>query len=1000
MKKILSLFMLLVATVTGAWAAGYEPSADEVIILNDVVDKTASTYSSHAAVAWGGSPSSNSKKAGDPNNIGSLTSSNVPCYSAKGNGGAKNITLSITGVSKIYLFHEVQGSRYVQLRAGSKTGTIIGEGTPNTNYTEVDLDGDTDYSIFLHGTGTGSDDQDLYIYAIKLIKATPAGPAITTQPQSAAYATGDPISPLTVEATASAGTLTYKWYSCDDAEKTNASAINGATSASYTPSAAGFYFVNVKDANGNLDSDVAQITISEEEAPTINVTGAPADDVVVGTEVILTATTTGTPTPTVTWYDGDTDEEITTGATYTVPTDVAGTFSFYAVASNGVEPDATSAVQTVVVKEQVAKPTLSPNGGYFQESQEVAIATTTEDATIQYSTDGGSTWIDYTEAFTVTETTTVQAKAVKAGYIDSETATATFTLVELTPQADVTEDVTWDWSTVTNSSAVDFTDTALSGADVTYANISAYGYTAVTGLGNEAALLMNGQRAYNNANSSKHCQVNYLKFNTIVPGSVTVEYANTGGNAARTINVNGTKGTKGSESNSSYQSESFDVEAGEVTIMGVQVSDDAAKMVRIRKVVFTADNGKEDSDLAVDPAETSVNMEETTDVVYTTSSTGAVTVETSDATVATATVDEGTKTITITGVAAGTATITVSQESDDTYNAGSQEIAVTVINPNIKYVYDVTGLTNDEFILTKDNIGTPNGLEENNQFVLTSTSDFVTDKTYGGYSGDFYNMSKPARSITFKVQGAENFRVLVQNSTSGRQYTVKVGNADAVTVTHDGGGVEMSDKFETGSTDEVTITFAGVDGSVYPVAIQFNIPDNETISIPEEGVLTYVTQNPVDFSSIDGTIKAYVVTATSTTSATTAEVAAVPAGTPLLIKGVAGDYDVEVIESASAPATNLLQVSDGTVAGGDNIYAYSKSALKFKKVAATVTIPEGKCYLEIDGNGGDALDIIFDGEATFINDVNAGAEAVAPVKVLTAKGVQIGKFNVAGQQVK
>ena len=84
------------------------------------------------------------------------------------------------------------------------------------------------------------------------------------------------------------------------------------------------------------------------------------------------------------------------------------------------------------------------------------------------------------------------------------------------------------------------------------------------------------------------------------------------------------------------------------------------------------------------------------------------------------------------------------------------------------------------------------------------------------------------------------------------------------------------------------------------------------------------------------------------------------------------------------------------MAGGDNIYAYSKSALKFKKVAATVTIPEGKCYLEIDGNGGDALDIIFDGEATFINDVNAGAEAVAPVKVLTAKGVQIGKFNVAG----
>ena len=193
----------------------------------------------------------------------------------------------------------------------------------------------------------------------------------------------------------------------------------------------------------------------------------------------------------------------------------------------------------------------------------------------------------------------------------------------------------------------------------------------------------------------------------------------------------------------------------------------------------------------------------------------------------------------------------------------------------------------------------------------------------------------------------------------------------------------------------------GGDGGFSAYAIEaVPAPTTETITIPSDGVLTYVTQNPVDFSSIDGTIKAYVVTATSTTSAATAEVAAVPAGTPLLIKGVAGDYDVEIVESADAPATNLLQVSNGTVTGGDNIYAYSKSALKFKKVAAEVTIPEGKCYLEIDGNGGDALDIIFDGEATGINDVNAGAEAAAPVKVLTAKGVQIGKFNVAGQQVK
>ena len=179
--------------------------------------------------------------------------------------------------------------------------------------------------------------------------------------------------------------------------------------------------------------------------------------------------------------------------------------------------------------------------------------------------------------------------------------------------------------------------------------------------------------------------------------------------------------------------------------------------------------------------------------------------------------------------------------------------------------------------------------------------------------------------------------------------------------------------------------------------ITFTPTSTETITIPEEGVATYVTKSALDFSSQNGAFKAYAVTNVGETSATTAEVGQVPAGTPLLIKGVAGDYDVEIVESAD-DIENLLQVSNGTVTGGDNIYAYSKTALKFKKVAATVKIPAGKCYLQ--ANGGDALDIIFEGEATAINDVNANAETVAPVKVLTAKGVQIGKFNVAGQQVK
>lgn len=172
-QKLLTLLTLLCLFVTGAWADGYyTPDADEVIILKDVYSANATNagYSTHAAIAWGGTTSTNNKKAGDPNNNGAATSSNVPCYSVKGNGGGKNITVSITGVSKIIVYHESHSSRYVELRDGKKDGTLIGAGTKSTFYTEVELSGTTSYSIFLHGTGNGSDDQDIYVYAIKLIK--------------------------------------------------------------------------------------------------------------------------------------------------------------------------------------------------------------------------------------------------------------------------------------------------------------------------------------------------------------------------------------------------------------------------------------------------------------------------------------------------------------------------------------------------------------------------------------------------------------------------------------------------------------------------------------------------------------------------------------------------------------------------------------------------------------------------------------------------------------
>ena len=75
----------------------------------------------------------------------------------------------------------------------------------------------------------------------------------------------------------------------------------------------------------------------------------------------------------------------------------------------------------------VVAPTL-PASCDFEGSMTVEITNNDEDATIMYNVDG-TTWTKYTEALTITETTTVNAKAVK-GDIESGVVSATYTKVD------------------------------------------------------------------------------------------------------------------------------------------------------------------------------------------------------------------------------------------------------------------------------------------------------------------------------------------------------------------------------------------------------------------------------------------------------------------------------------------------------------------------------------------------------------------------------------------
>lgn len=76
-------------------------------------------------------------------------------------------------------------------------------------------------------------------------------------------------------------------------------------------------------------------------------------------------------------------------------------------------------------------PTFSPAAGTYSQAQNVTISTTTEGATIYYTLDGTDPTTlssEYSEALTISETTTVKALAAADGYNNSSVATAIYTI--------------------------------------------------------------------------------------------------------------------------------------------------------------------------------------------------------------------------------------------------------------------------------------------------------------------------------------------------------------------------------------------------------------------------------------------------------------------------------------------------------------------------------------------------------------------------------------------
>ena len=214
----------------------------------------------------------------------------------------------------------------------------------------------------------------------------------------------------------------------------------------------------------------------------------------------------------------------------------------------------------------------------------------------------------------------------------------------------------------------------------------------------------------------------------------------------------------------------------------------------------------------------------------------------------------------------------------------------------------------------------------------------------------------------------------------------------------------------------LTLAKSGSAYDGYDILIAIRTGDAVVNITPANAWSTYVTPYALDFSDVEGGLKAYVATAAAAGKVTLDPVGAVPAGTPLMLVGTAStEYTVPVIAPVSAPETNMFRAGDGTTEfNAESTTSYDYILFtdgKFYRIATDTTVPVGKAYLHCTSDPttplARELRISFGDNITGIEQIDNGQLTIDNSQdgkfiengklVIVKNGV---KYNAAGAQVK
>lgn len=669
--------------------------------------------------------------------------------------------------------------------------------------------------------------------------------------------------------------------------------------------------------------------------------------------------------------------------------------------------------------EFVATPTFTPaSGTLFDEAQEVTITTATEGATIYYTTDGTeptTASTAYTGSFSITETTTVKAIAVKEGMENSGVATAVYNKVETLKgiaglKTAITSTTEVNVAAVLTNAVV----TAVNGSNVLLEDgeagitlfTSGHGLkvgNVINGMVTGTAKLYSGLRELVSIDLSSatvteggeipateltlsELSANFDKYESmrikITDATVSKAFAPQSGEI--------TQGEASMALWAVVKGMTADADA-QVDVFGYPGLHGADQQLRIlaQEDIIVKTAGKTTATLAFAASAYAMNIGEVQTNVATTNSTAAVEYVSSDESVATVDAVSGE----VTAVAAGTATITARVAENDEYTEAEASYTLTVVDPNA----EIEGMA---FVACKDGV------------YSAMTTNYVSNKfwakTVSVVNGKVVLVDGEENNITWKVDVAKGlistdgsylaFTSKTNIKLQNQEYKWKWDNEKQMWL------ASTDDTRALGQNGEKFGTYQVTDNT-YPKAVSMPIAYGYVRNVTAENFGTICLPNHVSATDYSG-VEFYTVAGKRTENGTVKSVVLVEAteltaGTPYIFRAttdkLVAAYSGDAVTVAGSEnglygaltAINAGQDADDTTLEG----MYMLTGNKLQLCGKGCWLGANRAYINMtEVPEADAsvkgLEIGFDGSVTAIETVkNNGTSADVLTDVYTLSGV-------------